>query len=319
MMPFILAFVVALALALSGCDAGPVSTDEQAATDPANWRQSEKDFKLAVSLPAEILDLSEDEEKFRAALEHRLEMSAKIQRVGGYDGLIQAMAANQVDMATFGAGAYASLYDLVGDQAVPLLTFRGHAGDMGYYSTIMVLKDSPYQTIDDLRGKRLAFVDYNSTSGYIYPRHAMREQGIDVETMFGEVGITGGHLQSVMALTSGQYDAVVTLLSGGTPETGFASGTTQMMADRGLIELTDYRYIWFAGPIPNSTFVMSAEKNQAFTDLVRGVMAALPYEAPEALASFGIRRNTTLTAVEPAFYESIIAMRAEEIRSQSPQ
>ena len=42
-------------------------------------------------------------------------------------------------------------------------------GLTGYHSVIAVKADSPYQSLDDLKGKTLAYADPNSTSGYLPP------------------------------------------------------------------------------------------------------------------------------------------------------
>ena len=311
------AFFLAASLFLAACgseqQAGDVTATEQ------DWRTEETDLSVAISLPVELLGISAERDHFRKAMEERVGMPVSIQTVAGYDGIIQAMASDQVDLVTVGAGAYASLYDLIGEKALPLLAFRGHAGDVGYYSALTVKADSPYNTLEDLEGARLGYVDFNSTSGYIYPRYALRKQGVDVNTFFGETGITGGHIQSVMALDSGQYDAVITLVGGGTPETGFTQGATMLMAEQGLIDGDDFRSIWYAGPIPNSVFVMRSEKDQAFIDLVTGVLAAMPYEEPGALQSFGLRRTTGLVAIPRSVLYEIIEMRAAEIAGDTAQ
>ena len=50
-------------------------------------------------------------------------------------------------------------------------------GTIGYYSVFYVRADSPYQTIDDLKGKNLGLVDPNSTSGYNVPLlHAEQDE-----------------------------------------------------------------------------------------------------------------------------------------------
>ncbi len=309
--------VLAVSLLAACGPAGDDSETPEAETEAGSWREDHRKLVIAMSLPAEVLGLGDRREILRDAIEARVEMPVEIRRVSGYDGVIQAMAANQVDLAAFGAGGYAGLHDLIGDTAQPILTTRGHAGDMGYYSSLMVKAESDFQSIEDLRSASIGYVDFNSTSGYIYPRYAMRQQGIDPDTYFGRSGMTGGHLQAVMALDGGQFDSVLALVGGGTPETGFSTGAAMIMAERGLIDLEDFRFVWYAGPIPNSAYVMRNDDRQEFIDLVRGVMAALPYEDATALEAYGWRRSTTLVGVSKAFYQPIIDMRAAEIAGET--
>ena len=70
----------------------------------------------------------------------------------------------------------------------------------------------------------MAFVDFNSTSGYIDPRYVMTRQGLDPDHFFGATIMAGGAAQSALAMINGQVDAAMVNVSGGTPETGFTTG-----------------------------------------------------------------------------------------------
>ena len=79
-------------------------------------------------------------------------------------------------------------------------------GTKGYHSVFYVKKDSPYQKIEDLKGKNLGLVDPNSTSGNNVPRFALSKMGIDPDTFFGKVVYTGSHENAVIALQQGTVD-----------------------------------------------------------------------------------------------------------------
>lgn len=300
-----------LGLLLSACGSSRDANTGDAATN--DWRQSETALIIATSAPPEAEQIHYEPGVFHDAIGERMDLPTRTQRVSGYSGIIQAMATKQVDMATFAPGAFASLYDLIGDETLPLAAFRNHEGQMGYYSAILVRADSPFQRIQDLKGARIGYVDLNSTSGYIYPRWEMRERGIEPDRFFGETGMTGGHIQSVVALSTGQFDAVVTLASSGDLDMGIRGGVADRMAQEGLLRREDYRYIWTAGPIPQSAFTIRGSKNQAYTDYLRGVLLALPFEEPGLVESYGQVRGGSLAAVDLAYFQSVIEMRREEI------
>ena len=71
---------------------------------------------------------------------------------------------------------------------------------VGYHSVFYVKKDSPYKTVQDLKGKNFGLVDPNSTSGNNVPRFALDKMGIDPETFFGKLVYTGSHENAVIAL-----------------------------------------------------------------------------------------------------------------------
>jgi phosphonate transport system substrate-binding protein len=79
-------------------------------------------------------------------------------------------------------------------------------GTKGYYSVFYVKKDSPYQKIEDLKGKNLGLVDPNSTSGNNVPRFVLDGMKIEPETFFSKVVYTGSHENAVIALGQGTVD-----------------------------------------------------------------------------------------------------------------
>jgi phosphonate transport system substrate-binding protein len=230
-----------------------------------------------------------------------------------YNGSIQALASNQVDVAYMGGGSYANVDAQIGELAAPILVRRQAEGNDGYYSALMVKADSPFQSIEDLKGKTVGYVDFNSTSGYLYPRMMMRRLGINPDTYFGETAFSGGHTQAVMALDRGQFDAVLVNVAGGTPETGFTTGAHFTMAGRGLVDIKDFRIIWSVGEIPNSPIVTRADRPQEFIDMLRGAYALMPYDRPDLMLELGGPSGSDYAAVDRAVYEDIIALRLADI------
>ncbi len=80
-------------------------------------------------------------------------------------------------------------------------------GQPFYQGQIVVRADSDIVTLDDLRGKRFAFVDPNSTSGNLYPRALLKSAGIDPDSHFKAVIYSGGHDTALIAVLQGSVDA----------------------------------------------------------------------------------------------------------------
>ncbi len=253
---------------------------------------------------------------FRQHMRDFTGLEPQISEASDYNGVIQALSTGQVDLATMGGGSYANVDSQVGAKAVPLLAVRQAEGTLGYYSVLMVRAASPYRTLADLKGKKIAFVDFNSTSGYMFPRRAMRQQGIDPDTFFGEAIMAGGATQAALALVNGRVDAAMILASAGTPETGFAAGTHLTLARKGMLKLSDLRTVWTAGPIPNSPYVIRTDRPQPFVDVMRGMLAILPYEKPKVWEDTTQTAGSTFAPVNRDFYAEIIDIRREEIQSR---
>ena len=98
-------------------------------------------------------------------------------------------------------GAY-----LIGVKTTPFAIEVNKGGVKGYHSVFYVKANSPYQKIEDLKGKSIALVDPNSTSGNNVPRYAMDKMGIKPDEFFGKVVYSGSHVNAVMALNQGTVD-----------------------------------------------------------------------------------------------------------------
>jgi len=252
-------------------------------------------------------------EAYRAYLGEATGRPVKLYEASDYNGVIQALASGQVDVATLAGGSYANADAQVGTKVAPILTVRRADGGTGYYSALIVRADSPFHSIKDLKGHSLGYVDFNSTSGYLYPRAKMRAAGINPETYFSKIAFAGGHTQAVMSLANGQFDASFVQVSGGDPEHGFTTGAVYTMARRGLVDLKDFRTIWVLGPIPDTSIVVRTDRPQSQIDLVRGAMAALAYDQPDLWTDIGQPAGSAYTAIDRRHYEEVIALRKLDI------
>ncbi|MEK8145655.1 PhnD/SsuA/transferrin family substrate-binding protein [Streptomyces sp. M10(2022)] len=61
-------------------------------------------------------------------------------------------------------------------------------------------------SLEEYKGKKVCLVDPNSTSGYLYPKAALANAGVNVETDT-KVTLTGGQDASVIAVNTGQCEA----------------------------------------------------------------------------------------------------------------
>lgn len=295
------AVLLAAALALGGCG-GHGGGDGQM-----------HEVRMAAQSGASDPHLANRWNAFKALLERATGLPVKIYQSSDYNGVIQAFASNQVDVANLAPDSYANVDSQIGRLAQPILAARDAEGAMGYYSGVIVKANSPYRTLADLKGHSMVYPDFNSTSGYLFPRAKMREQGFDPDTSFSKTGFSGGHTQSVMALENGQFDAAVVYMSGGTPQTGFSTGPVYRLAQLGMIKPGDFRMIWSAGPIPNTALAVRSDRPQWFIDQVRGAAAALAYDDPKTWRDTGQLEGSTYAAVDRSFYGTIIKLRAEDL------
>ena len=191
-----------------------------------------------------------------------------------YAGVMQGIAAGQLEMAGFGASGFAGAW-LDCKCIEPIVVPQESDGSTYYYSVMVVLAGSGIRTIDDMKGRSLAWADPNSTSGYLIPSATLKAKGIKLDdgAYFSRTGFSGGHEQGVVAVLNRQYDAAVTWTSGqGEKSEGYTRGNLRSMVDKQMLKMSDINVIWQSGKIPNGPWAvriaLPAELKAAVTDFM---------------------------------------------------
>ena len=121
-----------------------------------------------------------------------------------YGNLRTQMEAGAVDIGSFSPFAYV---DAARDGKIRIIAQSILDGSATYRGIIVARGDSGLKTLADLRGKRFAFVDPKSASGYVYPRAMLIEKGITPETYFKETFFAGDHTKVITAVLERRADA----------------------------------------------------------------------------------------------------------------
>lgn len=80
----------------------------------------------------------------------------------------------------------------------------GEVTSKGY---VFVRKDSGINSVGDMRGKSVVFVDKATTEGYIFALSFFRQHGIsDLDSYFGRYYFSGSHASAVFAVLDGRAD-----------------------------------------------------------------------------------------------------------------
>ncbi|HVX77874.1 MAG TPA: phosphonate ABC transporter substrate-binding protein [Bradyrhizobium sp.] len=212
-----------------------------------DWKAKYKELTFAV-VPAENASgVSDRYAPFTAYLSKELGVPVKLRIANDYAAVIEGQRAGNIQIAHYGPASYATAY-MTGVKTEPFVTNRNSEGAVGYYSVIYVKADSPYKTIQDLKGKSIAFVDPNSTSGYNAPRFFLHKAGIDVDTFFSKSVITGSHENGVIALDKGTVDCAADWW-----DSDDESNLTRMAA-KGMVKKEDFRIVFKSGLLAGSPY-----------------------------------------------------------------
>lgn len=120
-----------------------------------------------------------------------------------YGAVVEAMCNGTADIAFVGPVTYLQAKER---SCAELLAVAVKDGQSIYYAGLFARNDSPIQTLDDVRGKSVAFGDVNSTSSFIFPITMLMEAGIDPVRDLGALRLTGTHANSLAALIEGRVD-----------------------------------------------------------------------------------------------------------------
>lgn len=126
-----------------------------------------------------------------------------------YAGIIEGMRFNKVQVAWYGNKSAMEAVDRADGEIFVQSVPKG--GEPGYWSVILVPKDSPIQTVDELltcdKTKSFGLGDVNSTSGYLVPMtFVFGNRGIDPKTCFKTV-TNANHETNALAVANRQVDA----------------------------------------------------------------------------------------------------------------
>lgn len=213
-------------------------------------------------------------DEFQKLLSEHLHMQVKLFPAADYAGVMQAIAAGQLEAAEFGASGFAGAW-LDCKCIEPVVVPQEKDGSTYYYSVMVVRADSGIKTLADMKGHSLAWADPNSTSGYLIPSATLKTKGINLSdgAYFSKTGFSGGHEQGVVAVLNKQYDAAVTWTSGqGEMSEGYTRGNLRSMVDRNMLKMSDIAIIWQSGKIPNGPWAvrtaLPADLKKSFTEFL---------------------------------------------------
>jgi phosphonate transport system substrate-binding protein len=280
------------------------------------WKNQVKEFRIGILGGENTQDRLKSYDGFQKLLEARLGVPVKLFPSADYAGVMQGIAAGQLDAAEFGASGFAGTW-LDCKCVDPVIVPQEKDGTTFYYSVMVTRADSGITSLEQLRGHSLAFADPNSTSGYLIPSSTLKTMGIDLADgkYFSRTGFAGGHEQGVVAMLNKQYDACVTWTSGqGEMSEGYSRGNLRSMVDRNMLKMSDVTIIWQSGKIPNGPWALRTGVPEGLKQEFVDFMLDLPnshrdiYDLVEAGAGVGYVPATM------DLYKDIINLREAERR-----
>lgn len=271
------------------------------ATAQPAWRARFHEIVYAV-VPAEnARGVTERYTPFVEYLTRELGIRVTLRIANDYAAVIEGQRAGNIHLAFFGPAAFARAL-MTGAPIEAFAHDINRDGSLGYYSVFYVRANSPFQNIQDLRGRNLGLVDPNSTSGNMVPRFALHRMNITPEQFFGRVVYTGSHENAVIALQQGTVDVAANWWN------DEQESNLRRMERRNMARYDDFRIIFRSDQIVNSPHAYLRALPEELKAAIRTAMFEMPTRDPEAFRRVTDGQSRGWHATTNAAYQPIIEL-----------
>ena len=170
-------------------------------------KKEEKVIKMGFVPLKNSEKLVEDLKPISDYLTERLGVKVEAFTASNYIGVVEGLGSGSVDFGII--PPFSSLLAQKQSNAKPILTSKGKTGKPGYTAELYVRKDSGIKSLQDVKGKKVAFVDPSSSSGYIYPGAMLVNAGLNLDKDIS-YQFSGGHDKSLQLLLNKDVDVIAT-------------------------------------------------------------------------------------------------------------
>ena len=185
-----------------------------------NSQQAEKKtFTIAYAPNESTTDSTDARSTLAKDLGKVINMEVKEIQASDYTAIIEALRTGKADMAYMGALAVAMGAERAGVTPIVMKAPNGDKAQAVYHSVFVTQKDNnEINSIKDFKGKTIAFVDPDSTSGNLVPTSEIMKAFPDLHLtnekihtngeFFEAVSFSGKHQAGLQAVIKGDVDIV---------------------------------------------------------------------------------------------------------------
>ena len=178
-----------------------------------------KTFTIAYAPNESTTDSTDARSTLAKDLGKVISMEVKEIQASDYTAIIEALRTGKADMAYMGALAVAMGAERAGVTPIVMKAPNGDKAQAVYHSVFVTQKDnSEINSIKDFKGKTIAFVDPDSTSGNLVPTSEIMKAFPDLHLtnekihtngeFFEAVSFSGKHQAGLQAVIKGDVDIV---------------------------------------------------------------------------------------------------------------
>ena len=223
-------------------------------------------------------------------LSRELGMDVKFVPVTDYAATVEGLAGGHLDMVWYGGFTFVQARRRTGT-AIPLVQ---REEDAHFHSKFIARAGSGIKTLQDLKGKTLAFGSESSTSGHLMPRYFLMKQGVDPNRDLARHAFSGAHDATAKWVESGKVDA------GALNESVWKKLVDERKVDTSKVEVfyttpDFYDYNW----------TVRGDLDPKIVQKIKAAFLALDPSRPEQKAVLDLQRTKKFIETRPENYLGI--------------
>jgi phosphonate transport system substrate-binding protein len=208
---------------------------------------AEKDpdtLKVALLPDENASTVLQNNRPFEAYLEETLGKDVELVVTTDYSSMIEAMRFGRLDLAYFGPLSYTLAKSKAEIEPFAAMLKDGEAT---YRSVLIGNAEAGVASIEDVKGRQVAYGDVASTSSHLIPKSILQKAGLAAGEAYKE-NFVGSHDAVAMAVRNGNAQAG-----------GLSQPIFQSLLDRGMIKPGEVNVIEVSGPFPQYPWVMRSD------------------------------------------------------------
>ena len=284
------AFTVCITMMLGACGTNESNDTSEPNNDDEDTTEA---FTIGV-IPVQSEGAMENAmDKLQSILTDELGREVKVEVYPDYNGVVEAMNYDKIDMAYFGPLTYVVAHERSGAKAIITQLIDG---EPFYHSYIITHKDSVWNTLEDLLEAPgevdFAFGDINSTSGSLIPSIELQDRGVyqsEDEYDFKTVRFTGSHDATALSIQNKQVHAGA-----------IDSAIYNQLVDSGKVDGEQIKIIWESDKLFQYPWAVHKDTDEDTINKLQETFIAI--DDQEVLDAFGATGFTEATNED---YESI--------------
>ena len=274
-----------------------------------SWKSAYPELVLAIVPSENASGVNDRFAPFVAYLGRELGTKVTLRVANDYAAVIEGQRSGNIHIGSYGPASFARAR-LTGVKTDAFLIDVNADGSKGYNSVFYVLAKTPYQKIEDLKGKNLGLVDPNSTSGYNMPMFALDKRGIAADKFFGKVQVTGSHENAVIALTQGTVDVAANWWNAPDDSNLVRMLSKGMLknADGTPMKKDDFRIVLTSDLIINSPVAYLTDMPEDLKAAIRDAYLNAPTKDKAAFDKLSDGKNQPWQPIDNAAYDDTIKL-----------